>query len=614
MNNSHYVGALPIGTILSSGARSYRVVKILGQGGYGITYLATAKVKADNVWVNGQFAIKEHFDQKLNHRVGTTAAISNPSTELEIRESVKSFMVESKRLSELHHPNIVPVNESFEANNTAYYVMQYIDGGNLTEMVKSAPHGHLSEEKALSIIKQIAAAISYLHSRRMTHLDVKPDNIVMQDRNTPILIDFGLVKRYNESGKPTATNKAAGVSDGYAPLEQYAGLTEFTPEADVYALAATLLFMLTGRTPNKAGQMPDVTIRSWLTGVSNHVVNAIVHGMAVLKNLRTRSVRGFIAELETSDSSYSEHNRFVGGNFQGTKPYTTGGGTSTKKSTTKLATNTNNGKYLKIGGIAALVIFAVVAVVTLLPVNSFQNILVNNDKDVAVNMEPRADEVITVNGVSFKMIGVQGGTFQMGNNNGSDNQKPVHEVSLNTFSIGQTEVTQELWKSIMGNNPSWFRGPKRPVESVRWNDCQEFISRLNTITGRKFRLPTEAEWEFAARGGNRTLGYKYAGSNTLDEVAWYSENSGKATHEVATKLPNELVLYDMEGNVEEWCQDWYGKYNSSSQTNPTGPSSGPGRVARGGSYGLVGYCFGVSNRVYISSLIAGDYCGLRLAL
>jgi len=304
MSVNKIIGALPSGTILTGGQNQYRIEKPLGQGGYGITYLATAKVKAGNVWVKGQFAIKEHFDQKLNYRVGTTAAISNPSTELEIRESVKSFMVEAKRLSELHHPNIVPVNESFEANNTAYYVMQYIDGGNLTEMVKSAPHGHLSEEKALDIIKQIAVSIDYLHSKRMTHLDVKPDNVVMQDGNTPILIDFGLVKRYDGAGKPTTTNKAAGVSDGYAPLEQYAGITEFTPEADIYALSATLLYLLTGQTPYKAGKMTESVIKSWLSeGVSKQVMNAIIHGMAILKSQRTHSVRQFIKELELGEIS-----------------------------------------------------------------------------------------------------------------------------------------------------------------------------------------------------------------------------------------------------------------------------------------------------------------------
>jgi serine/threonine protein kinase len=171
-------------------------------------------------------------------------------------------------------------------------------------MVKSAPHGHLSEEKALDIIKQIAVSIDYLHSKRMTHLDVKPDNVVMQDGNTPILIDFGLVKRYDKTGKPTTTNKAAGVSEGYAPLEQYAGITEFTPEADIYALAATLLFMLSGKTPYKAGQMKAEIIESWLTGVASaRVIRAIIHAMAVLKDNRTKSVGQLFHELEAGGSN-----------------------------------------------------------------------------------------------------------------------------------------------------------------------------------------------------------------------------------------------------------------------------------------------------------------------
>ena len=136
----------------------------------------------------------------------------------------------------------------------------------------------------------------------------------------------------------------------------------------------------------------------------------------------------------------------------------------------------------------------------------------------------------------------------------------------------------------MGSNPSKFKGDNLPVEQVSWNDIQEFITKLNTMTGKTFRLPTEAEWEYAARGGNKSKGYKYSGSNTLDNVAWYTNNSSSKTHPVGQKQPNELGLYDMSGNVWEWCQDWYGSYSSSSQTNPTGPSSGSYRVLRGGSW------------------------------
>ena len=182
------------------------------------------------------------------------------------------------------------------------------------------------------------------------------------------------------------------------------------------------------------------------------------------------------------------------------------------------------------------------------------------------------------------MVHVEGGTFQMGNEKGSSDEKPIHSVTLSNYYIGQTEVTQALWKVVMGKNPSFRKGDNMPVERVSWNDCQNFIEKLNGLTGRKFRLPTEAEWEYAARGGNRSRCYNYSGSNFLDDVAWYAKNSNNTTHDVGTKGPNELGIYDMSGNVWEWCQDWYGGYSSSAQTNPTGPSSDSYRVYRGGSW------------------------------
>jgi formylglycine-generating enzyme required for sulfatase activity len=243
----------------------------------------------------------------------------------------------------------------------------------------------------------------------------------------------------------------------------------------------------------------------------------------------------------------------------------------------------------------------------------------------------------TVNGVSFRMVKVDGGTFQMGateeqESDAMDSEKPVHSVTLSDYSIGETEVTQALWYAVMGYKPtsggsqwesSYGLGDEYPVYWISWNDCQTFISKLNELTGLSFRLPTEAEWEFAARGGNNSQGYKYAGSNTVDDVAWYYENSlaslgssnpDYGTHVVGTKSPNELGLYDMSGNVWEWCHDWYDSYSSNSQTNPTGPSSGSSRVSRGGSWiNYAKYCR-VSFRYYGTP--SGRYYnyGLRLAL
>ena len=196
-------------------------------------------------------------------------------------------------------------------------------------------------------------------------------------------------------------------------------------------------------------------------------------------------------------------------------------------------------------------------------------------------------KTFTVNGVSFDMMPVAGGTFRMGATKSEDSdadewESPIHDVTLSDYYIGKTEVTQALWHAVMRNNPSKFLSDNRPVESVSWNDCQEFIRKLNAKTGMNFRLPTEAEWEYAARGGNKSRGYKYSGSNNIDAVAWYEGNAKSKTHPVGTKQPNELGIYDMSGNVWEWCNDCYGYYSSNAQTNPKGVVSSAYRVCRGG--------------------------------
>lgn len=223
----------------------------------------------------------------------------------------------------------------------------------------------------------------------------------------------------------------------------------------------------------------------------------------------------------------------------------------------------------------------------------------------------------TVRGVSFEMVRVEGGTFRMGATSEQEDEahgdeKPVHSVTLSSYYIGKTEVTQALWQAVMGSNPSGFKGADLPVECVSWDDCQEFIQKLNSLTGRNFRLPTEAEWEFACRGGNKSNGYKYSGSNDIDNVAWYDGYSG--AHPVGTKAPNELGIYDMSGNVWEWCSDWYADYTSYSQTDPTGPQSGSSRVRRGGSWSYnAGYCRS-SDRYDGNPTIRRSSLGLRLAL
>lgn len=241
------------------------------------------------------------------------------------------------------------------------------------------------------------------------------------------------------------------------------------------------------------------------------------------------------------------------------------------------------------------------------------------------------------------MVKVEGGTFTMGatSEQGSDyysDERPTHQVTLSDYYIGKYEVTQQLWEYVMsysgtcadgssmsayasdvwlGSNPSssYGVGDYYPAYYVSYDDIVDiFLPRLNKITGKTFRLPTEAEWEFAARGGKQSRGFKYSGSDNIGVVAWYTGNSGGKTHQVGTKQPNELGIYDMSGNVFEWCSDWYGSYSSSAQTNPTGPSSGSYRVLRGGSWNsYAGYCR-VSSRSYDYPSSRYDSRGFRVVL
>lgn len=224
----------------------------------------------------------------------------------------------------------------------------------------------------------------------------------------------------------------------------------------------------------------------------------------------------------------------------------------------------------------------------------------------------------TANGVSFKMIAVDGGTFIMGspeNAPGSESDEyPAHKVTVSSFYLAETEVTQELWTAVMGNNPSGYTDDAQlPVESVTWNDCQQFIAKLNEITGDSFRLPTEAEWEYAARGGNRSKGYLYCGSDTLANVGWYKDNSEERPHKVRQLAPNELGLYDMSGNIWEWCSDWMGDYTAEDAVNPQGAAEGRSRIVRGGSWLVDAAICRPADRSSGAPRGGGCIVGLRLA-
>ena len=597
---------LPVGSVLRSGKREYRVEAVLGKGGFGITYKVSAMEQVGQMPVRVEFAMKEFFmDGCLRDASGK---VSTADTKGEAADGLKDFISEARRLNSLcgQCRNIVPVDEVFEANGTACYVMEFLDGGSLADYVKK--HGALSVGAAKKILKPVADAVAFLHSNRITHFDIKPGNIMFRSNGEPVLIDFGLAKHYDRRGNATTTVRTLAYSAGFSPAEQYVGLKQFSPQSDVYALAATFANMLTGKTPPEAIDL-EFSLNDWSVCLPEEVRPAVVHAMAYSRKDRTLSVCDFVKELYGNEPSVVE------------KPVSQPAAEPTVESKTEVIGEGK--KSTKKWWIIA----ACVAVAAVVGIVCDKFLSVGEDMEQKTEQKTESapqlvavegSQTFTVNGVKFTMVPVEGGTFTMGatSEQGSDvwdYEKPAHQVTLSNYYIGHTEVTQALWKAVMGSNPSDSKGDNLPVEQVSWDDCQVFIQNLNQLTGKQFRLPTEAEWEYAVRGGRKSRGYKYAGGNDIGLVAWYEDNSGNETHTVATKQANELGVYDMSGNVEEWCSDWYGDYQSSSQSDPQGPSSGSNRVLRGGSCYNDARCCRVSSRYFNSPGYRYFNLGLRLS-
>ena len=586
----------------------------MGQGGFGITYLA------ENTLLDGKVAIKEFFFKEYCERDDSTSYVTVPTSSN--RETVlrfkQKFIKEARTIFKLNHPNIVRIHDVFEENDTAYYVMEYIEGESLGDMVKR--RGAIPEAEALGYVKDAASALVYIHSKNINHLDIKPGNLMKRKEDGKVLvIDFGVAKQYDLATSQGTTTTPVGISHGYSPAEQYRknGVQSFSPQSDVYALAATLFKLLTGSTPPEAMEIQDEGLpvaELQAKQISRPVISAIAMAMKG-RHERTQSVAEFMSNLKSEDT-------------QDTVVFPDATGTGRKRKETEEKAAKEKAKVerkrketeekatkKKATFVVTIVVVAIVAIWLMIPSNKNKV-----EEELAKITEASYSKgILTVNGIKYNMVRVEGCTFRMGATSEQDCdaydiEEPVHSVTLSSYYIGKTEVTQALWKAVMGSNPSKFKGENLPVENVSWDDCQVFVRKLNSLTGQNFRLPTEAEWEFACRGGNNSLGYKYSGSDNIDNVAWFDCNSGRKTHFVATKSPNELGIYDMSGNVWEWCSDWYDKYSSGAQTNPKGPESGSFRVYRGGGWGSrAGRCR--------SSLRDNNYptfrdcgVGLRLAL
>ena len=604
-------------TLLQGG--KYKIVGHISSGGFGNTY------EGVHTMMDTRVAIKEFFPKMFCNRDENTShiTVATQSNKELVDKLRKKFIEEAKAIFKMNHPNIVKVHDIFEENDTAYYVMDYIDGKSLGDIVKQ--RGPLPEAEAVGYIRQVADALKYVHSLNRLHLDIKPGNVMVDATGHAMLIDFGASKHYDmESGENTSTLMGVNTK-GYAPVEQSTqSFTKFSPATDIYALGATLYKMLTGITPPDANLLmaKEETLAPLPSCISKSTHNAVLKAMTLIRADRPQTIDVFLGLLDSkavynSDDEATmceeaekvrqaeekrrlaeeqklkedearraaeEEARRKAEEEQKRKAE------EQKRNTAKKSSSKNAWLWIVIG------VIAVVGII--IGVNSNGNSSDSGNSKQSGGAIQSGDNTLsqqifsktyTANGVSFDMMMVKAGTFTMGAKSEmkdlEPDEKPTHQVTLtNDYYIGKTEVTQALWMAVMGNNPSYFIGDNLPVESVSWNDCQKFISKLNSLTGQNFRLPTEAEWEFAARGGNNSNHYQYSGSNELGDVAWYVGNSGDTTHVVATKQPNELGIYDMSGNVWEWCSDWFGNYSSSSLTNPTGPNSGSYRVLRGGGW------------------------------
>ena len=664
---------LKTGTRLQGGR--YTIERTLGQGGFGITYLGVQS------GLHREVAIKEFFMKDYCGRDASASQVTlgtEGSRQLVARFREK-FLKEARNIAELDHPNIVPIYDVFEENGTAYYVMKYATGGSLASKVKR--EGHLQEDEATEYILQVASALYYIHQRKMAHLDVKPANIMLDQNGNALLIDFGISKQYDGlTGEQTSTNQV-GISPGFSPMEQYeaGGVGRFSPESDIYSLGATFYCLLTGYVPPSAAEVLNNGLpmsRLHTLGVSQRAIHVIRSAMEPRRMDRMKSVDVFFDELQSNDistdvgesSPYADEATRVAPKAESKAQDGHENTTVKRKAKPKAQSTSPKTTKQKKGNKLTWWVVAIVIIAVIWCGRSLLNMGKADEQQqvVASDKASFSNGVLKVDGVTYDMVLVKAGTFTMGATPEMQNpdvvEKPAHEVTLTKdYYIGKTEVTQALWRAIMGT--SEFKGDNLPVDSVSWDDCQQFIKKLNALTGKSFRLPTEAEWEFAARGGNQSRHFQYSGSNSLTNVAWYKDNSNvkisnhqdltgflarlpnfyrlnksleaiskraKAMnndiekrfasmtiteiHPVRIKQPNEIGLYDMSGNVWEWCNDWYDSYSSDAQTDPKGPSNGSGRVLRGGSCGdKARYCRS-SFRDHCAPDGRRSFLGLRLVL
>ena len=547
--------------IMQQKLQAYNLIERIGIGGMGIVW------KASHDYRTELFAVKSLSPQFVH--------------DTEFR---KRFINEAAILNKLNHKNIVRITDFIEEPEGLHLIMEYVEGRTLDKIIGKEV-GPIPYEKALPIFTQILEGINYAHKQGVIHRDLKPSNIIVTPENEIKITDFGIARMEGQALHTKTGTKMGTIS--YMSPEQIKG-ENVDEQSDIYSLGITLYVMLAGKLPfdttentsdfiimNKIINEPIKDPREYYPYIPEWLVEIVYKAIEKDKRKRIKNIEEFLILLKNQKDEIknedkitkdiiSEHQKII-----------------TKNVNNNIIKPTENKKNKKRVYFFSSLLLIILSTILFYNYDKTKNI---NDQRNIDNKENIVPELKTTKTKDYDMVYVEGGTFMMGSDEGEADEKPVHSVTVNSFYISKYEVTQKEWISIMGNNPSYFKGDNLPVEKVSWNDIQEFIKKLNQKTGKNYRLPTEAEWEYAARGGNKSRGYEYSGSDNIDEIAWYWNNSEEGTKPVGTKKSNELGIYDMTGNVWEWCNDWYDE--NYYRNSPSGPYIGEYRVLRGSSWNV----------------------------
>jgi formylglycine-generating enzyme required for sulfatase activity/tRNA A-37 threonylcarbamoyl transferase component Bud32 len=559
----------------------YRIIKEIGRGGMAVVYLA--------------------HDSKFDAMVALKVLNKDLAHNDNFR---KRFLAEARVMFRMSHPNIIKVTDLIDEGETVAFVMEYVDGETLKEHLTRK--GRLNENEIKYLFSQMLDAVAYVHKQKLVHRDIKPSNFMLDKDGRIKLMDFGIAKN-TDSAVSDYTQTGTSMQMGtpmYMSPEQIKESKSVTAQSDIYSLGVLLWQMAMGRRPYEGNTLSDFELKRKIVEESllpTHSICDKAIRMATEKGAQQRfdSCESFAEELFGKSKSTRSVSSPMHG--EGENNETTIFEMGTKSSSTKRSNQDGKSIFFRRIFFAALILVGAVFVIAI--INS--NVVSPDSSQDAYrkqNIEP-------------EMVFVEWGTFAMGSLSGNDDERPVHAVTLSPFYIGKYEVTQVQWREVMGSNPSPFVScDECPVGGVSWDDVQDYIRKLNAETGKQYRLPTEAEWEFAARGGNRSNSYTYSGSNDLQAVAWFNDNAESKTHIVGQKQANELGIYDMSGNVWEWCNDWFGDYGSDLVTNPKGSGNGDYRVLRGGGWYNDAQSCRASFRLRSAPDYRSDCYGFRLVL